>query len=342
MLYVLFGMTAKVGQICRHWFVSRGVPIIQKKCYVPDDFPLTTYHEPRNKVSLEEVLACDYTYENNGMIVGFNKAEILDAVRGRCDRLLTGSAHNVGFVENIKRGFGEYVTTICTYIEQPVLEQMTEALPNITRQEVALRVSMGGEIKALLRDNRELFDEVVLYSGEGTAFDYQALALQLDQIVTKAKILQRKLNDMNYVEAPYTGSKPYTFISYAHADRPRIDMVFNHLQGKGCRIWYDDDMINWAGSDWRDIVIEKLIASTQCILFSSRCSAASDEVDTELHAMIEHKKPIITIRVDDSLFRPSREAVITKKQILFMTDQRFYDGLIRSIDKTTRVMGLED
>ena len=339
MLYVLFGATTGVGRISRKWFVDHGVPIIPKKNYIPEGFPLTTFYEKRNTVSLEEVEACDYTYENNGMIVGFDKVEILDAVRGRCDRLLTGSAHNVEFVENIKRGFGEYVTTICMYIKQPVLIELTNALPNITADEVAIRTQMGAQIKRLLRDNRGLFDEILLFSGEGTAFDSQSLSLQLEQIVSRAKTLQKKLNDVHYVEAPYTGSKPYIFVSYAHADRPRIDVVLNRIQTNGCRVWYDDDMINRAGQDWKDIIFEKLRASTQCILFWSKNSAASKDVDAEMESIIRNQKPCIVVRVDEGILRESRESYIRQNQTLSLANDRFYEGLLKSIDKTVRTNG---
>ncbi|MBR3315930.1 MAG: toll/interleukin-1 receptor domain-containing protein [Atopobiaceae bacterium] len=336
MLFILFGATTDVGKNCRAWFVKHDVPLIQKKCYIPDDFPLTTFYDKRNECSLEEVEACDYTYKNNGMVVGFDKLEILDAVRGRCDRLLTGAAYDVSFVESIKRGFGEYVTTICIYIEQPVLRQITSRQPGISDAEVDLRTNMGKQIKALLRDNRRLFDEILLYSGEGTAFDMDSIEIQLEWMVYKARALQRQLNDVHYVEVPYTGSKPYLFASYCHDDRSKVDMVLNYLQSKGCRVWYDDDLVNRAGKDWRDIVFEKLDASTQCILFWSANAAGSEEVERELKSMIRWGKPFFTIRIDDAGFKKSLESFFTDNQTLSLSDLRFEKGLINSIDRAVR------
>lgn len=37
----------------------------------------------RNRVTKDTVLNCDFIYEHNGMLVGFDKKQIIDAVRGR-------------------------------------------------------------------------------------------------------------------------------------------------------------------------------------------------------------------------------------------------------------------
>ena len=337
MLFVLFGGTLEVGKAARDWFVDHDVPIIQKKHCIPEGFPLTTLYDRRNESSREEVEACDYVYENNGMLVGINKLEILDAVRGRCDRLLTGAANDISFVEKIKHGFGEYVTTICVYIEQPVLGQLTRMHPEIEEREAVLRTALGDKIKVLLNEHRTLFDDILLYSGEETAFDLNSVGRQLECITDKARTLQKQLNDVRYVEAPYRGGKPYLFVSYSHKDRSVVDTVLNYLQTHGCRVWYDDDMVTRAGLDWRDIVFEKLRASTQCILFSSRNAAESEEVDTELCSMLKKDKPFIAVRIDDGRFKESREEYIEKRQVLSLSDSRFYEGLLKSIDPSVRV-----
>lgn len=50
---------------------------------MPEGFLLRERFGKRNTSTKATVLKCDFVYENNGMLVGFNKEQILDAVRGK-------------------------------------------------------------------------------------------------------------------------------------------------------------------------------------------------------------------------------------------------------------------
>ena len=117
MLFILLGSTVEMGKKSREFFINNGFELIQKYHYVPEDFAMQERFGERNRVSKEKVLNCDFIYENNGMLVGFYKKQIIEAVRGRKNCLLTASTHTLDFIRQIKAAYGEYVFVIGTYID---------------------------------------------------------------------------------------------------------------------------------------------------------------------------------------------------------------------------------
>lgn len=107
-----------MGKKSRELFMSRGFELIHKFNYVPDNTILQERFGLRQRYSRECVLQCDFVYESNGMLVGFKKDQIIDAVKGRKKCILTTSANTIDFVRQIKAAYGEYVTVIGTYIDE--------------------------------------------------------------------------------------------------------------------------------------------------------------------------------------------------------------------------------
>ena len=81
MLFILFGSTAEMGLKSREYFINADFELIEKYNYMPEGFPFRERFGKRNTTTKATVLQCDFVYENNGMLVGFNKEQILDAVK---------------------------------------------------------------------------------------------------------------------------------------------------------------------------------------------------------------------------------------------------------------------
>ena len=337
MLYILFGSTAEMGQRCRDYFRDHGLPRIEKLNYVPRKAGLTTLFGSRTKATKKQVEACDYIYENGGVKVGFNKAQILDAVSGRCNCLLTLSTSTFDFIRDIKAAYGDYVTVIGTYIDPLQLEKMYKANRSVSRKERSLRMEIGESIKRILLENRALFDEIILYGGEDSAFDLDSLDSQLELIVHKAEQRQRRMNDVTYVDLPYKGPKPYVFICYAHDDRNRVLPVLRLLQLVRCRVWYDDGIKG--GDNWRVTLSDK-IRNPNCkgvVLFSSQKAVSSHFVSEEVDIALECNRRIITVRLDDAIFNYKTETHLQTYQNLFYTDQRFDEKLIEAVGDDVKI-----
>lgn len=332
MLFMLFGTTAEMGMKSRQFFTEAGFELIQKYNYVPSHFPLCTRFGERNTVSKTEVLKCDFVYENNGMLVGFNKEQIIDAVRGNRRCLLTASSDTIDFIKHLKAAYGDYVTVIGTYIDEATITQMFSQLSDITDDELETRINTSHSIKKQILDNYGLFDEIVIYGGEDSLFNYQALCMQYSSIISKAEEKEKQLNDKNYVEMPYSGSEDYVFVSYSHSDKDMVFPILAKLQRTGCRIWYDEGIKG--GENWRKILASK-IESEKCVnflLFSSKNAISSIHVCAEINAALNCEKKIITIRLDDSRFTLDLEMYLKSLQTLNEADSSFDKKLIDCID----------
>lgn len=342
MLVVLFGSTVSMGKWSRQYFVDNGFELIQKYNYVPDHFALSARFDKRKEVSKEEVLSCDFVYENNGMLVGFNKAQIIDAVRGRKQCLITVSPSTIDFIRQIKTAYGGYVTVIGTYIDDHALKNLFQMLPDITEEELVRRTEVGLQIKKYILEDRELFDYVVIYGGEKSVFNYAALGIQYDYILDKIQYQEKKLNDKMYVEMPYTGGENYIFVSYSHSDVQNVFPILHRLQLAGFRIWYDEG-IN-GGENWRKILASK-IQDTKCkniLLFASENSVQSRHVKAEINLALDLDKKITIVRFNNAQFGLDLEMYLSSYQYLCADDDKAFDEkIMNSLDQTTRINNKE-
>ena len=72
---------------------------------------------------------------------------------------------------------------------------------------------------------------------------------------------------MNYF-TPYEGSKPYIFVSYAHADSKDVMRVITDMHDKGYRLWYDEGIE--VGSEWPECIAEHLQGAHLMLAFISK------------------------------------------------------------------------
>jgi hypothetical protein len=165
----------------------------------------------------------------------------------------------------------------------------------------------------------------VIYGGEDTAFDLDALRLQYDHIFEKYKDADKDLIDL-----PYMGNKPYIFVSYARKDLDTVLPILKYLQSNGCRIWYD--MGIKGGENWSNILADKITGCTQYLVFSSENSTSSKWTKREIHQADECDKPILTIRMDKSKFDSGTEMCLKDYQHILTYEDQYEAKLLRSID----------
>ena len=338
MLVILFGSTVEMGKWSRQYFQEKGFELIHKYNYIPDDFALPARFGKRREATKEEVMKCDFIYEDDGMLVGFNKEQLIDAVRGRKNCLITMSASTIDFIRQIKAAYGDYVTVIGTYIDDRTLQNLFETLPDVTEEELRRRIDTGKQIKKSLLEDRKLFDYIVMYGGEDSTFNYISLKIQYDYMLDRANRLEKELNDKMYVEMPYAGADDYIFVSYSHADVNKVFPILRKLQLAGYRIWYDECIK--AGENWRKILASKT-QEDRCkefLLFSSESSTMSRHVKAEINLALDLKKKITTIRLDEARFGSDLEMYLSMYQYLSVTDDSFFDeNIVKSLDISTRI-----
>ncbi len=342
MLYILFGATANLLDVSKEYLMTKHkLEEIPKYHYHPKGADKSQFRHPVSNIVTKEELAriCEYRYSipcrgaDENREVGFTNADIMDAVHGRRDCFITLSAVNVDFIRSIKAIYKGYVTTVCIFIDQMALEKLTEGVGPMSEEERARRLGIGRRIKEIFVNERDVFDEVVVYTGEDTMLNFDSLFAQYDFVIDKAKRRQLALNDDSFVEMPYEGAEPFIFVSYARRDRDgddRFDTALRILQNNRCRVWYDKGIPQ--GAEWEPMIRDKIHDSTIFLLFVSKNSTStSSYVSIELDAAKEMHKPVITVRLDDSRFALNFENYLSKKQNITFSYDTIADDLLTAV-----------
>ena len=335
MLIVLYGSTAEMGYISKQYFEKQGFSAVEKMSYSPEKERAVSRYTQRNYHTKEEVESCDFVYESNGYLVGFDKKQIIDAVRGRENKFLRFSMANLDFLREIKLTYGEYVHVVSTYIDHSSLDAITRSLSEVTEEEYQTRMAMGQAVKEAFVNNRELFDDVVIYGGKESPFGLDFLCKQYEFIIQRLKKKEHQLNSKLYVDLPYSGNKPFLFVSYSHTDTQKILPLLSALQRRSFRIWYDDGIDG--GENWSKLIGEKISDCTNFLCLITEHSVCSTEVRAELYGARKTKKKILPIREGDAEFSFDVEMYINGNyQVLDFKDPDLLDRLERAIDSEIR------
>ena len=306
MLFILFGATLEMGYQCRNLLSDKGFDVIQKYNYVADDakvdkklytnpsqdeFTARWYNDKVYVDTKEQIEKCDFQYQLDGVYVGFDKEQILAAVHGTKDAILTLGASSIDFITILKKAYGGYITVIHIFSDEKTVKADSLLSKAVSEKEIETRISANRKMQMMYLNNINIFDEIVLYTGENTCYDMNSLELQFDNIILKSRETERELNSRNYVELPYQGKSPYLFISYAHKDMSQVYPELLFLQKNLYRTWYDDG-IN-GGDNWRKILREKIGSCEEFLLFLSDNSINSKDVQFEINMALYLEKKII-------------------------------------------------
>ena len=143
--------------------------------------------------------------------------------------------------------------------------------------------------------------------------------------------MQKQRCRMNGLK-PYTGSEPYVFISYAHADEQAVGSVLENLERNGVRFWYDDGIE--AGSEWPEYIAARLAAADTMIAFVSNAYAASHNCRKELHYAVTKGIRTINVFLEDAALTPGMALQIGNIFALMkyrMEEHDFYERLYRAL-----------
>ena len=91
----------------------------------------------------------------------------------------------------------------------------------------------------------------------------------------------------------YSGTEPYAFISYAHADADRVLPVIGELNAERTRLWYDAGIR--AGTAWPEAVASHLLHAGTVVFFLSARFLSSQNCIREAHYAVSQRKPMICV-----------------------------------------------
>ncbi|MBQ9746029.1 MAG: toll/interleukin-1 receptor domain-containing protein [Clostridia bacterium] len=314
---VFYGLTLDVGQATREHMRSRGFRIIEKVVCEDDATPVHSYFVTRNVAKKEALEACDFKYRTNYGSVGFNRTDIFDAIYGNENAVLAMTSENIEFLHHINTGYGDAVPIIGAYISDKAKKELVEKHTQMTEAERASRLKMGGTAAKIILENRQLFDDILLYDGEDSCFNMAAIGKQLDTFIEKAAEKQKRFLDVSYVEAPYQGNENFVFLSYSHKDRATAHELLAFLQFNGVRVWYDAGIP--AGDNWMNMIADKMSRASAVVLLSSERAVASEHVQAEVRTALRFNKKLIKINLDEAQFDPGIE------MYLYSLNQLYYN-----------------
>ena len=103
---------------------------------------------------------------------------------------------------------------------------------------------------------------------------------------------------MNDFFKPYEGLRPFLFISYAHRQSEQVVGTIRILHEQKYRLWYDEGIP--AGSDWPANIASHVQNCEKVIFFLSERALASPNCFSEIRTAARLRKPILTVRLDES------------------------------------------
>lgn len=351
MLFILYGATLEMGYQSRELFKELGFDIIQKYNYVTNDSKLNKtlyenaaidedfarwYNDKIYVSSFEEIEQCDFRYGLDGVCVGFNKEQILNAVHGTTDALLTIGTSTLEFVMQLKKAYGDYITLINIFSDTETVLHDYQLSEKMSKEEFSARNAANRKMQKIYLDNIEAFDETVIYTGDESVFDHDALQIQFNSIIRRRRLLEKELNSKTYVELPYKGNSEYLFISYSHQNKEQVYSELLYLQKHSYRIWYDDGIRG--GENWRKIISDKISRCSQFLLFVSKESCESYDVQAEINLALDLHKKFVIINLDNTqLPNEYRMYLMNVNQIHYHSEdyyRKLKDALFVSLKET--------
>lgn len=335
MFIVLYGLTGQIGKNVRSYFDASGFKRMDKIYYSSNQEDIKSVTADGFSVisSPEELKKqCDYFYQVNDRLVGYNKKDFNSAANGVEDMFTSVACSDIEFLKKLKADYGNYVTLIYVYIDDATLENVV--LYYKKESDRQQRLTTGRTLKHVYINNPNLFDSIVLYGGEDSVFNEKNLFLQIDEIIERARSIEVKLNSQRKVDLPYVGPDDYVFVSYSHKDKTTVEEKLHLLQRNGFRLWYDKGIRG--GDNWRKVLREKIKFSKNVIVFSSENSVNSEDVKIEIVTADAFEKKIINVCLDSASFDGTVGRIIHDIHAVSANAENFEEQMITALDETTR------
>ena len=113
----------------------------------------------------------------------------------------------------------------------------------------------------------------------------------------------------------YEGKEDYIFVSYAHAERSKVEPIIEALCNSGLRIWYDPGIK--VGSEWAKTIAEHVEKCKVFMFFASPVSVTRENCLDEIELARDEEKNIITVYLEETTLPSELKLRINRKQHLF-------------------------
>ncbi len=286
MLFILYGAASEMGYKSREYLQSKGLELIDKYAYCENIPAIESRFGKRNYLSKDEFEKKTdslFRYEFANVTIGFDWSQITDAVYSegnleKKNKLLTLSTSNIEILRKIKDVYPNDVKIIYCYIDTLCLESLFTKLPNISADEYGVRMAMGRTIKDSYTTNADVFDYTVIYGGESSIFDYNALYKQYDAIL---KVIEYKQNNI-------TNEKYDIFISYCGEQVSFARDLMEALCNSNIKVFNPYTIA--VGDDFKEKIEQAILNTRVYVPIVSNKSLESQSFLSELKTAINSSK----------------------------------------------------
>ncbi|WP_298500783.1 TIR domain-containing protein [uncultured Methanobrevibacter sp.] len=107
-------------------------------------------------------------------------------------------------------------------------------------------------------------------------------------------------SDFNPKDVPhsYRGNEPYIYVSYAHQDWDSVFPDIKCFNEMGYNVCYDEGLS--AGFEWGDIIADKIMNSSLVVVFVSKNSMASKQVQNEIRLAVSENIEVFQIHIEET------------------------------------------
>ena len=138
--------------------------------------------------------------------------------------------------------------------------------------------------------------------------------------------------------APYEGTEPYIFVSYAHRDADQVYPIIKRLHGMGYRLWWDKGIE--AGEEWPATICDHLLQSTCMLLFLSPEAVDSKWVKKETNVAMMNDIKIVGAFLVKTTLPSALSYQLADLQLLpcekFESSDEFLEELCKGISRKTQ------
>ena len=124
------------------------------------------------------------------------------------------------------------------------------------------------------------------------------------------------------------------FVSYRRKDTKIVDEFVNRLESEGVRVWIDRDGVE-SGDAFKRVIVNAIKESALFMFFSSESSNTSPWTTKEVSIAVHYEKPIIPIKIDQTVYSEDIEFDLVNLDYIDYTDpamrQPMMEKLVRTI-----------
>lgn len=129
------------------------------------------------------------------------------------------------------------------------------------------------------------------------------------------------------------------FISYSRKDTNIVDKFVKRLEDEGLNVWIDRDGIE-SGDAFKRVIVRAIKESSIVLFFASESSNSSIWTAKEINIAVHYEKPIIPIKLDDSVYNDEVEFDLVSLDYVDYTvpgmRSAMMDKLIRTVKSKLR------